>query len=89
MAPLKLNPDVLAERIGQLDRRIDERFIASEKVSDEKWRALGIKLEGMNEFREQLNRQAWNLRNLVDAARHDAHRLNAYGRDRPDRRKYS
>lgn len=50
--------EVLAERVSQMDRRMEERFKAQEKVLDEKWGALGVRLETMNEFRSQLTSQA-------------------------------
>jgi hypothetical protein len=56
---------VLAERLDGLEdtlnerfRGIYERFKAEEKARDETKRALDAKLEVMNEFRSQLNRQA-------------------------------
>jgi hypothetical protein len=56
---------VLAERMDGLEDTLDERFRgiyerfkAEEKARDETKRALDAKLEVMNEFRSQLNRQA-------------------------------
>jgi hypothetical protein len=56
---------VLAERIDGLEDTLNarfgsiyERFKAEEKARDETKRTLDNKLEGMNEFRSQLNRQA-------------------------------
>jgi hypothetical protein len=56
---------VLAERVDGLQDTLDERFRgiyerfkSEEKARDETKRALDAKLEIMNEFRQQLNRQA-------------------------------
>jgi hypothetical protein len=49
---------LLAERLAQIEKRIYERFTLQERVQDEKWAANTAKLEGMNEFRAQLTRQA-------------------------------
>jgi hypothetical protein len=56
---------VIAERIDGLEDTLNERFNsiyerfkAEEKARDETKRALDAKLEVMNEFRSQLNRQA-------------------------------
>ena len=56
---------MLAERMDGLEDTLDERFRgiyerfkAEEKARDETKRALDAKLEVMNEFRSQLNRQA-------------------------------
>lgn len=46
---------ILKERVFQIEKRIYERFSAEEKVRDETKAALTARLDGMNEFRAQIN----------------------------------
>jgi Flp pilus assembly protein TadB len=49
---------VLAERIEQLEKRIYERFDAERELREKMEQSVNGRLEGMNEFRHQLDRQA-------------------------------